>query len=252
MKLHNPHSPERILFYGMEGTGKTYSMFKIAQALGGKLYCIDTDFSSIRTCAEFPDVETEIVHPEGWGDYIAALNDFSRSAGLTDVVGVDMVGPAWEAAQEHFTDRVFGKDLENYFLETKKMKMEENKKGNIFDGTKDWPIINKIYFKFPNKIMRLNAKTNIVLVAAATELISDLESTEIISTYNGVGLKPKGQKHIGHLAHTVVYCSRNSKNKEFRMTTVKDRGRELISNQPINDFAIDYLLNVAGWEVSND
>lgn len=146
--LRPPRVPpfERILAFGIFGSGKTYAWLKMAAwahktKSPARFFVIDTDAAVERMLwsEEFQSIaDRVIVRPVfAWPEYVAALDEFLAQATENDWIVVDMIGNAWDAVQSYFVDEVFGKDIGQYFLEVRKARGD---KRNLspFEGWKDW------------------------------------------------------------------------------------------------------------------
>lgn len=248
---------ERILGMGGPGSGKTHSWFQILKNTPDTVnfYVLDTD----QTVERFLDSDefghlahrVEYVEPMSWPEYVETLQHWVKNEmDRDDWLVVDMISQAWDEVQEYFTQEIFGDDIGSYFMKIRKEMEGAGKKtlGSGFDGWKDWTVINKLYRVFANTIKR--APGHVYIATPADKMDFDNEQSENLKLYGHVGYKPRGQKHTGHAAQTILMFHR-SNNGEFRMTTVKDRQREDLKAESNRNFAIKYLKNVAGWEKVN-
>ena len=245
---------ERILAFGIFGSGKTYAWLKIAQwahktKSPARFFVIDTDAAVERMLwsEEFKDVaDRVIVRPVfEWPEYVEALNEFLQQATEHDWIIVDMIGSAWDAVQSYFVDEVFEKDIGQYFLEVRKAR--ENKKNLApFEGWKDWPVINKLYLTWATKLA-YQARCH-VFVTTQEDRVTEEDEKQIQTLFGGLGFKPKGQKQLGHQYHTVLRFH-YARPGDWRVTTIKDRQRPMLDGQPVKDFVLDYLVKVAQWRL---
>ncbi len=243
---------ERILAFGGAGSGKTHDWLSIANRYAvaaregrplGRFYVIDSDFTVERSMEAYPGVE-EVVEfrttPE-WGDYTEAIDLFTKKVTRFDWLVFDMVSPMWEMAQESYIERIFKKDMDEFYVQHR----EAAKKGGAMDGFKDWSVINKIYkMGVSNHLLRCQG--HLFATAGATPLSGDLDSKEMKAIYARFGVKPIGQKHLSHQFHSVLW-KQAPKTNEWTLTTIKDRARESMLGKAINDFADDYLVGIGGW-----
>ena len=243
---------ERILAIGGSGTGKTHDWLTIADSYAkaaregsplGKFYVVDTDYTVERSMEAYPGVEEVVdygVTPD-WDDWTRRIEQINRVATRNDWVVIDMASPLWEMAQEHYIERIFKKDMDEFYLAVR----EQNKKGGAMDGFKDWSVINKLYRQnVANHLMRCQG--HLYATAAATPLSTDLDSKEIKAIYARFGIKPVGQKHLSHQFHTVLW-KQAPKTDEWTLTTVKDRARVSLMVEPLSNFTKDYLVKIGGW-----
>lgn len=258
MALHTTkNSAERILALGGFGTGKSHgwlSIARLSQATGSdaKFYVLDTDFAIERMLEEdFADL-TNVVHwlaPE-WED----CEEFSRKIipqirPLQDWIVVDMMDITWDLIQAWYTQQIWQEDIGTFFLEARKQLKGE--KGNLqpFSGWTDWQVINKVYQSWIARML-FKSRAHVYLTTKADPISVDRDSKEVVSMYGAFGVRPKGQKALGNQVHTILLFSLLRKN-DWRITTVKDRGRDYFEGEALKDFAYQYLVQCAGWEVND-
>lgn len=264
MQIHPAISPrERILGFGVGGTGKSAALLSIARKCPeNAFYVVDTDVGSYDRllATQYTDVaavgNVHIHDPEDWDEALSMVNEASRVMGRDDWLGFDMMTQTWDWVQEWFSENVFGQDIGDYFLEVRQAKQEMRNKGKkdegggrdkkslgALEGWMDWPVINKQY----NKIYRalLRCPGHVYLAAEQTKVgdDDDKDTKDLLGPY---GVKPKGQKRLPHIPHTVLMFTK-TRIGEFQLTTIKDRGRPELERASFEDFARDYLMRVAGW-----
>ncbi len=244
---------ERILYFGAWGTGKTTAWLNIAKwsqetESPSKFYVIDTDnaldaFLEPGTQYENlvgKDGNVEVVRAFEWEEYTAATEEFSGKLLRDDWLIVDFVTPAWDAVQGYYIQEIYKDDPTEYFL----MKRRENKGGSALDGRTDWGMINKLYKDWMLNILHRTQGHKFMTAEVAT--LGQGESPENRATFGSYGVKPKGQKQLGHQPHTLL-LGKVDRQGEITMTTIKDREREPFEEKAYREFTIDYLCNVAGW-----
>ena len=258
-------SRERILSMGSYGAGKSYQWLCLAQWLkpqGAKFYVIDTDDTVERMVAEeFPDLDrgSNVIlhHAYTWPAYMKAQAAILSAAGVGDWIVFDMADAPWKAVQSYFVSQVFDKDISDYFVEarqdlashgdkTKRGKDAKNLK--VFDGWMDWPVINKIYDSLVMPLI-FDSSAHLYFTAKITPLRDD-ESLAVRELYGPYGVKPAGQKDLGHLFHTVLLFQQGQERGVWQITTVKDRGRKYFDHEKLINFPIQYLVAKARWPVS--
>jgi hypothetical protein len=240
-------APERILAFGGPGAGKTTNILHIARRVpDATFYVIDSDGAFQRMLsgsnADLKNIDVTDVYE--WPEYTNALDRVLDNAKPGDWVVSDMINPAWEAVQSFFTDQVFGKDIDRFFLEAR----AASKKGSAFDGRKDWTVINKLYRNWANRLtLKASNKGVHTYATASVTGLQDDDDKKLIETFGRYGMKPTGQKENPHRFHTILWMTR-SKAGGWQATTVKDREREELDHHTITNFATDYLVKVAGWK----
>jgi hypothetical protein len=184
------------------------------------------------------------------------VSEINAKMDRDDWLGFDMMTQTWDWVQEWFSDNVFGQDIGDYFLEVRQAKQsakgtkdaakgKEAKSLGALEGWMDWPVINKQYNKIYRAILRCPG--HVYLAAEQAKLSSDEEDKEVKDLLGPYGVKPKGQKRLPHIPHTVLMFTK-TRVGEFQLTTIKDRGRPELEREGIEDFARDYLMKVAGWK----
>lgn len=249
-----PDVRERIMVMGGFGSGKTSCWLNIAKwsketGSDAKFYVLDTD-ASVRHMLTIPgsqyaDLDNIILTEVfDWNEYNDALNAAAAAArpGL-DWIVIDFVSTAWDAVQEYYVAEIYKKDMDEFFMDQAKSRAG----GNALDGWKDWSVINRLYKQWSNTMIHRH-KAHLFLVAGA-KAIGDKEDRSVRATFGTYGVRPAGQKHLGHLPHTVLLNATATPGEIF-LTTVKDRERRVLDGtQKLNEFALDYLVGVAGWRL---
>ncbi len=250
---------ERILGYGGSGAGKTKAWLDIAQAyedadMEGDFYVLDTDYATERMLYEgYPELlESGRVHVtvpyDGWSDYKAFGKSLKKQMGDDDWAVIDLMDVAWDEAQEHYSLEVYGEDKGDYFVSRRK-DMKKPEKENLFEGYTDWNVIKPLYNSFSKAVIFEHRGHTFATAGAAAVSRgggSFGDSKEIVNTFGHVGLKPTGNKRLMHPFHTAILFTQ-AKNG-WHITTAKDREREMLKNEFIDDFAYDYLRGVGGWK----
>lgn len=243
------HPRERVLAMGSPGVGKSHAILTVARRCpDAKMYVIDNDFAYDRLLAtDFVDLKNvDIVPVVEWDEYIPTVREFNGKMGRDDWLVIDSMTPTWDAVQGWFSEQVFGRDIDEYFLEVRKKKAESKdgkKTLGALDGWMDWPVINKSYYKLYAELMKCPGH---VYLTAEVQSISDDDDKQVKGTFGPYGVKPRGQKRLGHVVQTVLLMSK-SRVGEYSLTTVKDRGRVEMEGRRVEDWSKDYLVGVAGW-----
>lgn len=264
-------SRERILIYGHEGTGKSTDILHVAQVCpNNTFYIIDNDNAYDRLIetfeCELPNVLVAGVEfaldqdPHSWEGGVAAITEAQAKMSRDDWLVVDMTSKFWDKVQEWFIEQIFQEDIDDYFLrvrmEKERLKAVAKEKGDkekkslgAFEGWMDWPVINQTYHKRISTPL-LKCPGHLFCVAEAQKIEAD-DDKGMKDLYGPVGARPKGQKRTGHIMQTVIMQSRN-RGGNFKLETVKDRGRELWNGEAFENFAMEYLRDTAGWEVKRE
>lgn len=170
---------------------------------------------------------------------------------------VDMADNAWSRVQDYFAGEVFGKGgVGGHLLDIRKQvetKGGVGKDGKTVasiakeagDGWKDWPVMNKLYDDFMLPII-YRVPCHVYLTTKAEEIDKTEKDSEIKMLFGQYGVKPGGQKRIGHQSHT-IFLMVPGKNR-WSINTLKDRAkRPYFVKTEIVDFYNQYLFAKAGW-----
>ncbi len=280
---------ERTLSMGITGSGKSYQWLKLAESLletGSIFRCLDTDNAiTYMLDTQFPHLKpvnhgNVYVYPMfEWPEYKQALawlmrkpidaailktmddelaKDHKRPIKDDDWGVVDMADNAWSSVQRYFTTEVFGADMGDYFLETRKQlhaRGNKDAKGKAVSsivpealkGWTDWVVINKLYDDFILPIVyRLPCH---VYMSTKVEMVDRGEKdAEIKMLFGDIGVRPSGQKKLGHQMHTIFLLIPGA--DKWMITTVKDRaGRKYFDKTPLISLHMQYLVAKAGWPI---
>jgi hypothetical protein len=211
-----------------------------------KFYVLDSDFAVERMLVGYSELTNlEITTAYDWPDYISFLSKVLRTAQPHDWVVVDFIGSAWEAVQSHFSQQVFHQDMGDYFLEARK------KGQKALEGWTDWSVINPMYRQFINPLL-YKGRYNVYCTAKSEALSSDKKPTEtpdVRQLFLPYGSKPRGQKDLPYVFHTLLITGRDARGTRT-LTTVKDRERPELAGQPVTSFTVNYLRDIGGWELA--
>jgi hypothetical protein len=240
---------ERILTIGGAGSGKTEGWMRLALRFkAAQFYVIDTQLSAERSLQAYPSVQNVTIYPAvDWLEYRAAQKEIEKLSQPNDWAVLDMADMSWPAVQREYVDGMFDKELGDYWLEARRKLTESKaaKKGfPVLDGWKDWSVINKMYDDFMFSLV-YRVKANLYMTAMATPVSEDDEK-EIRELYGPYGLKPAGQKALGHQPDTVLLLAHSERDR-WTYTTIKDRGgRKYVERAPLINFALQYGV-IASW-----
>lgn len=247
---------ERILLMGAFGTGKTTNWLNIAKwahatESPARFYAIDTD-SALEA---FLGPGTQYSHLDSrqggniqwaaaydWEEYEEIMSSYSAVIGPDDWLIIDFISPAWEAVQSWYVNQVFKQDAAEYFLEARKAM----KGGNPLDGWKDWQYINKVYKRWIDQVIHRTGGHK--LFTAQVKSIQEGADRATRAMFGAHGVMPAGQKQLGYQVHTIL-LNQVTRQGAVTTTTVKDRERPVLTDASINEFTIEYLVNVAGWQL---
>lgn len=241
--------PERLLLFGQAGTGKSKSCHAIAAKLAAtgspnKMWVLDTDYSWQRFLAAEGNPGNVILREVAdWSAYVKGIQEALQQAMPGDWVVIDHIGVAWEMAQDSYITQAYGRDPVEFLLDAKKNMKKNAGMGAALSGMGDWPFIKRMYRSVMQDLL-YQSKMNVIGVTTS-EKIWETDAPDKMATYNRLGGKPGGEKHLDYGFHSVVLCGQSA--NQWWFTVAKDRGRQLVERIPVTDFAVDYLVNVAGW-----
>lgn len=197
-----------------------------------------------------PPEQQSLLSPDVLRDYKA------NPIGPNDWTVVDMADLPWKTVQSYFTEEVFGVEMGDYFLQIRKeiaQGIRRTRKGGEpsstitegFDGWKDWSVMNKLYDDWILPIV-YRMQTHVYAATKVEPLSRDEKNPEILTLFGDHGVRPAGQKDLGHQMHT-IFLFIPGKEKWF-ISTIKDRaGREYFKKAPLRSLHIQYLCAKAGW-----
>jgi hypothetical protein len=239
-------SRERILAIGAGGAGKTSAWLSIAEKCpDAHFYALDTELNVDRMLEgrTLPNVTHEMVFD--WPEYRVQTHAYVEKAKPGDWLIVDSIGAAWSSVSRHYTETAKGKSLEDFLMEKRIAKGD--KKGGDFDSGTDWPTINAQYKAWEMDLLKANRNLHIFMTAPA-KAVGPMDGAEVVALAGRHGMKPEGQKGLGHFAHTVLWLK--EARQGWEMTTLKDRQRKVLAGEAVSNFAVSYLMLVAGWTAS--
>lgn len=213
---------------------------------GRRFYVVDSDNSIQRLLwTEYRDV-TDIVEVHQvfhWEDYARTTDAILKRVTPDDFLVMDTADNPWGAVQGSTIAKVYGEDAADHLLriyaeeDDRKAAMEREGKENI------WNVINAQYFRWWLPI--INTLPCHLFCTAAPKVISKQERDQALKRLYPLGIRADGQKALSHQMHTVLWFNGHAGNWTF--STIKDRGRAIIEDRPVQNFAVDYLMAVAGW-----
>lgn len=268
MQLVNPfNSRERILTFGVQGTGKSHAILTVARMTpDSTFYVIDTDYSESYEVAletEFADlanVQVIKVGYDNWKDQLAAIETVRQQCDRDDWLIFDTVSCTWDAVQKWYMEEIFEQGADEYFMEVRKQKEAQKRKAEggrdgggkkesakalgALEGWMDWPVINAQYSPLYARLTSMPC--HLYLTAEQAQTGGD-DDREVKAMFGPYGVKPRGQKRLGHVPRTVLWMTK-SRAGEYSVTTIKDRNRVEMEDLEYEDFAKDYLVKIGGWK----
>lgn len=254
---------ERILLYGDSDAGKTRALLSIAkwhQKRGSDavFYVINNDFSMeamLSPSGDFGELENIVVeNVVDMDEYLSAAETFRKKMRSHDWFTIDRLDGSWEAAQDEYSTRRWGKDLGSYWAQA----VDSRTGGEDFPiAGWDWGVINRRYRSLANNHM-LRMPGNVLCMSGQTGLKvaskggKGGEDPFTQSTFDRLGLKPAGQKEDAKRFNTVIHMGHGLRG--WRMRRANDRERnwgvdgDAHPTLEVKDFMKDYLVRIAGWK----
>lgn len=245
---------ERVLTFGPQGVGKTIGVLEIARkAKHANFYVLDVDYNpsfELYLDGSFKDVadrfHVRAVDPDDWRALLDGIAWAKSLMGADDWLVIDSFSHAWKAVQDWYIESIYGKATDEYFMDIRKEKHKAGDKAKslgALEGWMDWPVINNQFFPIYAKIATVPGH---VYLTAESASLGDDEAGEIRSRFGPYGVKPVGQKKYGFWPHTVLFLTK-SRTKEYALTTIKDRDRDEVKDEPMSNFANTWLVGLAKW-----
>lgn len=239
---------ERILLMGGWGVGKSTAIADIAEKIDSRVYVIDTTYEAERN---YPGLDNVVVSTvETWDDYITGVRKATIKGGRDDWLAIDRIDPVWDQAQNGFIEKVFGKTADAWFIE---FRAEQSGHPLAGEYGMNWAVIKKMYGAFMTEVLRF--KGNVIVTARADPVQmpnrdgSGGDSAEVRAEFGKFGVKPAGEKNLGFLFHTVLLLA-EPRQGEWTYTTIRDRNRPQMKNEPMKGFTESYLVAVAGFNTT--
>ena len=139
-----------------------------------------------------------------------------------------------------------GKDFDEFMVAWRKDSLQNEKGGgSAFSSAygADWQVINALYGVFIFNITRFPG--NLLMTSALDSVTEDEKDKETIRKYSKWGVKPAGQKRLGHLPADELLFQETARG--WVMSQMRGTGRPEFKNEPISNFVTDYLVAKAGW-----
>ena len=162
----------------------------------------------------------------------------------TDWLVIDPFSPTWQYVQSWMSNKVHSEDLDQYVLTLRAESADIKAFNKELSEAMNWPIVNRVYTERMYKPLR-KWKGHLLLVCEA-KVTGRNDDDEATALFGHLGLKPDGQAKTHHVASTNILLSKTG-HGEYRMSTAKDRNRPEMEKVAFEDFALDYLRDVAGW-----
>ena len=233
--------PERILITGGPKVGKTHAYLSIAaRCPDSQVYVLDSDRALGRMLMDRDLPNVKVTEVKTWEDFVENTRTVLKTTRPQDWLIVDFGSASWDAVQRWYINKKFKTAAEDHFTAF----VVSGKKGNALEGDTDWVVVKRNLAAWMTLIKEANCH---VLFTTKAKAIGGRDDAHLKMTYGPVGVRPDGEKTMSHDFHTLVVLGKTRTGDHF-MTTVGDRGRALIEKAPLTDFALNYLMTVAGWK----
>jgi hypothetical protein len=257
MPLSQPYPvPERLLVFGPAGSSKTTGILNIAKFAAltqsdAQFYIGDSDGALPRMMTGYPTIQDRVhISPlYDWPDYVTFGKLVLSKARPQDWVSVDFISNAWSSVQSNFVESIHGKGMGDYFV------FQRKADAKTLEGWTDWNVINAMHRDWLKPLI-FKGRYHLYCTAMSDQLSSEkkpTESKEVRSLFLPYGVKPAGQKELPFQFHSLLLAGKSSSpvnGTQYTLTTVKDRERSEMTGKIINNFTMDYLVDIAGWKVS--
>jgi energy-coupling factor transporter ATP-binding protein EcfA2 len=255
--IQSPHRfKERLLMFGEGGSGKSTAVLSMARYMPYAHFWVnDTDvsFAYDRLLAlEFQDVDDRgnvtVLQSSDWAEFTANNEEVAAKADqANDVLVVDNGTFPWQWVQDAHAQAQYGIDIDIFLSDLRKQYGKDNKEyAKAMAEGMQWPLINKKFTKGFYKMFH-SWKGHAIIVAQSKSTKGEKDD-DMLTQFRIHGAMPAGQKDLAYVMATNILMMDRGKNT-WAMSTTKDRGREKVAKIPVEDFAMDYLVDHGGWTV---
>ena len=251
---------EWILIYGASGSAKTHSALSCFQLINSSnspahFFAIDTDFAVEMNLENFPELmNSGKMHIEtcaDFGEIQKATDKILKQVrpDRGDWILVDKISDAWALAPEFYVRSRLGIELDDL----EKRYRASGKSGKDFQGGNALLEyyaggITPMYRTWEQQIL-YRSKCHIFCTSGETAVISGTGRMDDSATMkNEFGkLKPNCNKETPFKFHTRLNSIQPYENQWVINTKRERRARKYLKRERINDFGLQYLVEVAGW-----
>lgn len=255
----------------------TGSIFRVLDTDNAIPYMLGTQFPHlmpenggnvyVQPSVEWPEYKVGVAWARQTGlkeAQVKALDEYNRKAYTipvkdNDWLIVDMADDAWSTVQNYFVGEVFQEDEGDYFLSVRRELQARGGKSKVdgktatsilpegLSGWIDWVVINKLYNDWIRPIT-FQMKCHVYATTKVEKIDRGLKDVEMTMLFGDLGVRPTGQKRLGHQMHTVLLMIPGA--DRWFITTAKDRaGRTYFKKTPLVSFYTQYLVAKAGWKM---
>jgi hypothetical protein len=254
--ISSPHRfKERINLFGEGGSGKTTAILDMARHMPDSQFWVqDTDVSYAYDrglALEFQDVDergnVHVMLSSEWAEFVENNAKIKADGNpATDVIVVDNGTFPWQWVQDAHLQAQYGVDSDVFLSELRKQyKGDEKGYAKALSEGMQWGIINKKFHKgFYKMFHDWRGHAILVTMAKTTKGADD----EALGQFRHHGAMPAGQKDVPYVMRTNILLAPKGKDK-WVMSTTKDQGRPKVEKVPLESFSMDYLVEIAGWNM---
>lgn len=237
-----PYEGQRLrhLLLGGMGTGKTTAICDVMAAKpDAHFHVLDSDDAYMTQLAGYPEVldrNNFTLYVPLWGEWESLAEEAMKAAAAVqpgDFYIFDTVSESWKFIQKHAREQKWWR---------------LDKDGKPKSEDMDWTHVNSDYQELYRGFM--NTPGHLLVTADVDPVSEKNDDRATRAVFGPFGVKPKGQKDLWRLFHTVLLMQR-SRSQGWTMTTVRERirSREYLSEVEVGegDFVERYLKGVAGW-----
>ena len=247
--------PERFLFFGEGGSGKTTAVLNMARHMPDAHFWVnETDISQAyerMMALGYPDVyerdQVTVENTTDWAEFVAANERFAKEGDPSrDVLVIDNGTFPWTWAQDAHIQAMYGMDADEFMSKLKKQYKDDDKGyfAALSDGMQ-WPMINKKFFKGFYRVLH-KWHGHAIVVAFAKDIKGERDES-MLTQFRIHGCMPAGQKDLPYAMGTNIHFMDRGKGM-WAYSTTKDRERDKVFRHELTSFSFDYLVDVAEWE----
>lgn len=265
---------ERLMVFGMAGVGKTLIGIQWAEKINGNVWIIETDNTYDEMLESRPTLllkeeyginsrmlDTEfctekgtvyLYRPRDWKNICWAIETVWSRAARSDLIIFDNGTMPWDEVQTWYVTTAYGKSVDDFMVEVRTKQIAKGKASHTAaeEMFTDWGAINPQYFENVKKPLQ-DPPCHLYVTAEQAKVDEKDKDKANKAVFGPFGVKPKGQKSLGHTPRTVLLATRDNKfggDPVYELTTVKDRERDDVVGLQWGNFFDDFIKPIAGWK----
>lgn len=253
---------ERILLYGPPGAGKSTAWLTLAEWIhktksDAIVHVADTDrtWDDMAPYDDHLEKIVDVTDCPAWEQIRQFIRDVPIDlAKADDWLVVDMISRCWDRAQEGYFEKVFGREMDEFFMQVQ----ADRAKAIGGDFGSNWQAINKMYATLTTLIMSRWPGHVLCCTPAQRIWEANRDDKTLVQypEFGRLGFKPQGQKDLSHQFRTILFMQQAPSG--WVWSTAKERNppgmeegqagyRGYVAGERMNDFVRDYLMKVGGW-----